>query len=338
MLRDLLDIHGVSGFESAVGDYVLSSLQEAGLESRTDPLGNVWTSLGNARPRLVLLAHLDEIGFVTTKLRPDGHIWARALGNWDPVVSSGVPVEIKTPGAILTGVSTTELSESGSRDSNSNEWLCVDVGTRSEAGTRALGLDVLQPLRLARSGLTAMGDLMMSRALDNRLGSYALLRLAHELAEESFDEGEVILAWTSQEEIGFRGTKALAAQLRQTGTVDGAISIDGYPAKREPGLQAKEKGAQPGAGPVLRGADLEGVATRSLCNYVMTAAGSAGVPIQHVYADGNNQASVFASTAWCAIDYAMTYMHSNAESVHSADFEAMYKLIKQIVLNVGTLS
>jgi putative aminopeptidase FrvX len=214
----------------------------------------------------------------------------------------------------------------------------VDVGTQSEAESRALGLDVLQPLRLARPSLTAMGDLMISRALDNRLGSYALLRLARQLANERFDEGEVILAWTSQEEIGFRGTKALARQLRKTGGLDAAISIDAYPVKREPGLRFQERGAQPGAGPVIRGADLEGVAARQLCEYVISAAGRAGVPVQHVYADGNNQASVFTSTPWCAIDYPMTYMHSNAESVHRADLDAMHKLVTQIVLDVGTLT
>lgn len=323
-LADLLAVPAVSGYEVPLADLVCEQIEGFGLHARRDSMDNVWTVIGSGRPRVVIFAHLDEIGFVITRLEDCGLIRARALGSWDPYVSQGVPVEIVTGNGVVAGVSVPTPPEAADPAS-----LTIDVAARSHRDLTDMGLEVLQPLTMTRVPPMCPGNLVVSRALDNRITCYLLLELARSLAPDAgAREGELVLAFTSQEEVGFRGTRGFAREFRSL-PIDACFSVDAYPAMREPGSAALG-GPVLGAGPILRRADLEGVGSQRIAHALKRVAHSLSIPIQEAHAQGHNQASVLADSPWCALDFAMASLHSAVEAIDQRDLEQMHNLLHGI--------
>jgi putative aminopeptidase FrvX len=272
--------------------------------------------------------HLDEIGFVTTHVRPDGIVVSRTLGHWDPYVFSGVPVQIITAGGPVDGVSVPlPVGDDGTADDL--QCLCIDTGVRTAEEAAKLGVRSLQQVIMRRQPPLRVGNLLAGRAMDNRIGCVLLLELAEHMISWSEFRQSVILAWTSQEEVGFRGTRAMARRWRKV-PVELCLAVDAYPALYPAGAGARSGSPHPGCGPVLRRADREGVGSEVVVELVTGLARDTGIPLQEAYADGHNQASVFATLPWGALDFAMAYLHSGVESIDVRDYNWMLMLLQSI--------
>lgn len=330
-LHDLLQLPGVSGYERRVVEHVRARLPD-GIASTVDALDDLTATFGAGAPRVLLIVHTDEVGFVVSGVRPDGALYLTAVGHWDLASLGGTQVDVHTAGGVVPGVVITvpphlDRGLAGRGAWQEGDQIVVDVGADDASATSSLGVRVLDPVTLARRTAVLPGGTWVARGLDNRFGCALLLRLAHRLAASPPARGSVTLAWASQEEVGFRGPKALAHQQG----FDAVLAIDAYPADRRPGVRLAADAVRQGRGPVLRGVDLTGVGSTRFVAGLRRLAASEGLPVQPAYAQGHNQASVFLPTHAAALDLPIAYLHSGVESVHPADFAAAEALLWAVV-------
>jgi putative aminopeptidase FrvX len=330
-LLDLLAVPGVSGYEGPVVGLVRSRLP-AGCTPREDALLNLTVSFGRGSPHLLVIVHTDEVGFVVSGVRSDGAVYLTPVGTWDLAALGGSQVEIHTPAGAVPAVVITVPPHLDKGLAGAGAWIegqqiVVDVGADDAAATAALGIEVLQSATLARATAVLPGGYLVSRALDNRFGCHLLLGVARTLAATPPSRGTVTLAWSSQEEIGFRGPRALA----HDGRYDAVLAVDAYPADRRVHARLADDAVRLGRGPVVRGVDLTGVGSMPFAKGILRLARERRLPTQPAYAAGHNQASVFLPTAAAALDLPIGYLHSGAECLHADDLETISALLAAIV-------
>lgn len=340
-LYELLAIPGAPGSEEGVAGYLRERLEEHGLQAHRDAIGNLWTSVGSGSPRLLLLAHTDEVGFIVSAIDDLGRLGVWALGGWDARLLPGTPVRVYSHRGPVDGVIACEHSESERSTCRNGDSrgkpLWVDVGAQSRDEALAMGIELLQPILFQRQVEALASGLLTARALDNRAGCYLLLQVAVQLLETAPGPGSVTLSWTAQEEVGFRGPLALRRSLGFN--PDAVIAVDAFPCNRHPRAAVDRSMVQLGQGPVLRLADNAGIGSLQLAGTVRRAAHMLQVPLQEAFAHGNTQASVFPGSRAVALDFATAYIHSQAETVDARDLDGLGRLLVHVAgIRAGELA
>lgn len=330
-LLTLLSLPGVSGYEELVTEFLAKQL-EGVLSVRRDAIGNLTGTFGSEGPSVLMIVHTDEIGFVVSGIRDDGALYLTPVGGWDLDALGGRQLDIhRRDGTAVPGVTITvpphlDRGLSGTGAWREGDQLVVDIGADDRDGVRALSVDVLDPVTLARDHAVLANGRIIARGLDNRFGCYLLLELARTLAQAPPQNARITLAWASQEEVGFRGPQALARRE----SFDAVIAIDAYPAHRRPGAALATDAVRLGQGPVVRGADLTGVGSTRFRDGIVELAALHGVGVQPAYAKGHNQASVFPTAAAIAIDLPVANLHSAVESIHPSDLQGAAVLLEAV--------
>lgn len=235
LIESLSNAFGVSGFEHEVAQ-VATDYAKDFAEVKRDKMNNLFLTYKNSeeKPLKVLLdAHLDEVGFIVQAIRPNGMLDFLPVGGW---VVNNVPahtVVIKTEeGQKIKGITASTpphfMSEAEKGKALDFDALVIDVGTSSKEETEALGIKIGDPI-VPDVTFEALqdGELLLGKAFDNRIGSAALLDTMQEFSKEiSEHQVNVVGALTAQEEIGIRGAKVVANQT----DADLAIVFEGCPA------------------------------------------------------------------------------------------------------------
>jgi putative aminopeptidase FrvX len=262
LLRELLIARGPSGYEAApaaVWREAAGKFAQVSTDVVGTPLALVAPRRGSQKDarRLLVMGHIDEIGLIVTHIDDDGYLWFREVGGWDAQILVGQRVVLDTregtvPGIIgkkpihlLRGDERKKVAEV--RD------LHIDIGARDGEGAR----------KLVRIGDVAVIDAepvelpngrLVSRALDNRLGSFVALEAARLVAQAGGARWETAAVAAVQEETVFGGSRTSAFSLQP----DAAIVVDVTHATDAPGIDVKEAGKHDlGSGPVIsRGSTL----------------------------------------------------------------------------------
>src|SRR5215212_3419160 len=258
-LLKLLAAAGPSGYEQAPAA-VFREAAGAFAEVRYDAVGSTVARVpGTAAGRSVaIVGHIDEIGLIVHHIDDDGFLWFTAVGGWDPVILVGQRVELDTRGGKVPGVVGKKpihllKTQEDRKQPPELKQLHIDIGAKDgdDARSRVRIGDVAviagEPQELPNGRL-------VSRALDNRIGTFVALETARLVAEAGGAPGDVYGAAVTQEEITFAGARTTAFSLRP----DVAIAVDVTFATDAPGIEEKELGRHHlGSGPVLmRGSTL----------------------------------------------------------------------------------
>lgn len=237
LFTELLSVPSPSGREEGVAQIVRARLDEWGVAHETDPAGNVLVRLPGQRadsPLCCLAAHMDEIGFVVTRIEEDGTLRVDRSGGLYPWKLGEGPVEILGDGAEpITGVLAMGSTHTASAGSSAVTWNDVRVITGlspqqlADAGIRPGATGV--PAR-AVCGPVFFGDdadpLVGAWTFDDRMGVVALLRLLETLQrEEKTPVYPTLIAFTVHEEGGGHGAKVVAHREQP----DIFVAIDGCP-------------------------------------------------------------------------------------------------------------
>ncbi len=239
LFRSLLSVPAPSGFELEMARLVRAHVQEAGFAPMTDAAGNVFVSIPGRRadaPMVCLAAHMDEIGFVVTRVEMDGTLRVNRSGGLYPWKHGEGPVEIIGDHAVVTGV----LSMGSTHTAPSSqpiEWDRVRILTGLTATQlAAAGVRPGSAGTAARSvcGPVVFGDpadpLVGAWTFDDRMGVVALLRLLKHIAQDAIQPHQpLLIAFTVGEEVGGFGAKAIAQRERPTVF----IAVDGCPTPPE---------------------------------------------------------------------------------------------------------
>ena len=342
LLLDLLAARGPSGYESAPAD-VWSEAAGAFAEVSTDvvgtPLALVAAKHGfeSAARRLLVMGHIDEIGLIVTHIDDSGYLWFRAVGGWDAQILVGQRLTIDTREGPVTGVVGKKpihlLRDEEAKKVAEIREMHIDIGARDgeEARGRVRIGDVAvidaQPAELPNGRL-------VSRALDNRLGSYVALQAARIVAEAGGAEWEIAAVAVAQEETTFGGSRTSAFALAP----DAAIVVDVTHATDAPGIEVKESGKHElGSGPVLaRGSTLNQRLFELL--YEAAEAESIAVTLEATSrATGTDADAVHLSRGGvptALVSIPIRYMHSPVELVQLDDVEACARVIAAAALRL----
>ena len=333
----LVDLPGAPGHEDAVARYVSDALAPFG-EVSVDVHGSVVAALGadEAAPRLVLVAHMDEVALVVRAVEPDGFLRVAPLGSLHPACATGRVVRV---GTVLGVVGIRAGHYRARRDAPPDHHdLYVDVGASDAEEVARAGIVVGTPVTLAEP-LQRFGRdsaWWVGHALDNRVGVALLLTLVERLA------GEVLpwrwyAAFSVQEENGLRGASRMVAACAP----DVAIAVDTIVSGDTPDLEAaQDTPFRVGHGPVLPvatgTAGTGHVVPRRLLEHLEAVAASAAVTVQRaVMTHGDNDATALTWSTPGALAASIAvprrYAHSAVETLHAGDVAAAYAWLEAIV-------
>ncbi len=330
VLKEIVLARGVSGWEDEIRNLIVSKIGDLGSVS-VDEHGNVILDLtgDNGRPTLMIAAHMDELGLLTTIVYEDGLVGFRKIGGIDDRILPSRHVEIlgeKGPVPGVIGFVSPHLDLE--KDKNTvTPWhkLRIDVGAENRGEALEMGVRPGQPVAFKKHfTLLAGGKMVASRGLDDRAGVYVVLELAKRLAGGNLPY-HVVLAWTVREEIGLWGAFALAAKYRPSAVV----AVDTIACCR-PEITGEMK---PGSGPVLRIMDNLYIASRIVADAILAAAEKSGVGIQIATGGGSTDASAFQrlGVASAAIGIPLKYTHTLVETVHLNDISDAVSLLEELV-------
>lgn len=235
LIEELSNAFGVSGFENEVADLVTENAQEFS-EVHRDKMGNVYLTYPkqeNKQLKVLLDAHMDEVGFIVQAIRPNGMIEFLPVGGW---VVHNVPahtVIIQTENnQKIKGITASTpphfMSEAEKKAPLEFDNLVIDVGTSSLEETEALGIKIGDPIVPDVTFETLHnGEMLLGKAFDCRIGVAALLETMRDFASEAPSaDVQVTGALSTQEEVGIRGAQVVANKVE----ADLAIVFEGCPA------------------------------------------------------------------------------------------------------------
>jgi len=273
LLERLCNAVAVSGDEAEVRAIVLEEIRPHTEDIKTDALGNVLAirhGQGRRRLRVMLAAHMDEVGFMVTAHEGKGLFRFETIGSIDVRQLVGKRVWVgreHVPGVIGARPIHLTTSEESVREIPL-EALRIDIGMENEIvnpGTRAA----------FATRFTRLGPSLRAKALDDRLGIATLV----ELVRHAPPNIDLLAAFTTQEEIGHRGAKVAAFTLEP----DLAIVIDSTPAYDLPSHDGSENtgyNTRLGKGPALYIADGGTLSDPRLVHFLMETAGMNEIPFQ----------------------------------------------------------
>lgn len=283
LLERLSNACAVSGNEGEVRKIVLEEIRPLTDEVKVDALGNVLAvrhGQAEKRLRVMLAAHMDEVGFMLMNSEEEGFFRFEVVGGIDLRQVAGKAVWVGSehiPGVI--GAKPIHLTTSEElRQPFSLETLRIDVGAEQASKVKP-GDWATFATRFQRVGPSLMG-----KALDDRFGVATLI----ELLRHAPPNIDLLAAFTVQEEVGLRGAKVAAYAFQP----DLAIVLDCTPAYDLPGWQSgslyegepQEENfrynTRLGAGPAIYVADRATLSDPRLVSYLIATAEAAGIPYQ----------------------------------------------------------
>ena len=221
-LAALSRIPAVSGYEQALAAAIQRDLAGMGLHPRTDNFHDVWVTAGSGSPHRLIVAAIDQPGYVVSGITPQGYLRVERLPQRPPnavfdTLRFAQPVWVQTPNGLLNGSFaglSIHLSPGRLNPPTMThiDELYLDIGARSPDVVRAAGADILDPVSLAQPPITVGADDEAGAGAGDRFGWEALLEAARNL-DRSRASGTTTIAFVTQQWLGGRGLIRLVSEL-----------------------------------------------------------------------------------------------------------------------------
>lgn len=332
LVKELSLLHGVSGREKPVRQYLISHLP-SDVTYFVDALGNLICHKegtdGNGKNKIMLCAHMDEVGLIITYITDEGYLKFDAVGGVDPAILIGRRVKLESG---LTGVISLKHIHLCSKEEQQKipemRDLQIDIGAHSKEEAEAF----VEPGSYAcfASSFLSFGDqdhYWKGKALDDRVGCAILLELLNQKQQYSFDA-----VFSVQEEVGSRGAGSAAFRLQP----DVALILETTTAGDLPGVENEKRACLLGSGPVVPFMDRGTVYDTGLYKCAFQVAEAEGLPCQTktVIAGGNDSSSVQAAGAGArvlALSVPTRYLHSPVCVMDQRDVQATANLVSALL-------
>lgn len=321
-----------TGFESSGQKLWLDYIKPYIDDYWVDTYGSVVGIINpQARYKVVIEAHADEISWFVHYITKDGFIYVRRNGGSDHMIAPSKRVNIHTDKGLVKAVfgwPAIHTRSAGKEETPSLDNIFLDCGCKNQEEVEKLGVHVGAVVTFEDEFMTLNNDFFVGRALDNRMGGFMIAEVAR-LLHESGDKLPFGLYITNsvQEEIGLRGAQMIAERIQP----DVAIVTDVTHDTQTPMINKIKQGDTAcGKGPVLT----YGPAVQNnLLRLVIEAAEKASIPFQRAAASRSTgtDTDAFAysnmGVASALISLPLRYMHTTVETVHKDDVENVIRLI-----------
>ena len=281
LLKELTESDGVAGYEGETRRVIRKYFEPLG-EILEDKLGSLICRKKSLvqEPKVILVGHMDEIGFMVKLITKEGFVRFTPLGGWWDQVLLGHRVRIKTNKGSIVGVIGAKpphlLSEEERKKVSEKKDMYIDIGAASQQEVEAAGVRVGDPI-VPVSEFTVLPDTKsyMAKALDDRVGCALVITVLQRLTEKEHPNAVFGVA-TVQEEIGGRGATTSVEVINP----DVAIILETDIAGDVPGIKPEESAVKLGGGPTLLAYDARMIPNLKLRDMVIDTAKELNVPLQ----------------------------------------------------------
>ncbi|NUP90090.1 MAG: M42 family metallopeptidase [Candidatus Sumerlaeia bacterium] len=339
-LQRLLTTPSPSGFERAGQRVWLDYAKRWADETHTDTYGTAVAAIQpGASPRVAIVGHADEIGLMVRHVDKRGFLYVAPIGGVDPAVLPGKRLTIHTargPVRGVTGATAIHLSDrDGDPKPRKLHEIFVDIGADSEkAALRRVQIG--DPITFVDDFEVLDGDTAVSRALDNRIGTWVAAETLRLIRESKRRLRCAVFGVSAvQEEIGLRGSHMITVTLRP----DVALVVDVGHATDSPGIDHRRHGlTKLGRGPIL---SIGGGALPEVTAHLEKVAKAQRIPLQRRATPGASSTdmdSVFkvsGGVASALVSLPIRYMHTTVEMTSLRDLERIAQLFAAFCLSLG---
>jgi len=338
LLKKLTEANGVSGYEGEIRKIMAKELRGSVDKLGYDRLGSVYgVKRGDAEsPRVMLISHLDEIGFMVKEITPEGYLKFLPLGGWWGHVALGQRMRIITSKGTIIGVTGSRpphlLPPKDREKVLDIADMFIDVGVQEKYDvTKRLGIRPGDPI-VPDSNFTIMGNkkMYMSKAFDNRMACAAVVEVAQKLKKARHPNTFLPCA-SVQEEVGLRGAQTLAHVTEPDICIvcDTGIAQDVPP-------NDYNKVEKIGAGPAILLFDGSMIPNIKLRDFVIETAEKRKIPY-HVTVmikggtDGGRVHVNRGGVPSIVIGTPVRYIHSHNSILNRVDYDNTVKLITEVI-------
>ncbi len=333
LLKKLCDIPAIPGDEGAVRDFAVSELAKYAKDISVDTMGNVIAHIGGKGGKLVVDAHMDEVGFMVSHIDEKGFVRVHALGGMDAKVFYGqrlVVHGLKTLYAVVAAIPPHVSKAGGASGVPEIEDCVLDLGLSADKVRKYVKVGDAVTFD---TELRETEDAVISRAIDDRVGIFVILEM---LAAKPKPSCDLFVTLTVQEEPGLRGARLITPALEP----DFVLVLEGTVTMDLPGIPAHKTLANVGKGPEIRLSDRYLVADREFSFFIKSVADKKKIPSQiTVKKAGGTNATAMQVTGRgskaAVVSVPTRYLHSPSSVAYKSDIEATIKLVKGVVDGMG---
>lgn len=321
LIKRLTGCFGVSGNEEGIRETIINEIKGDIQQIRVDTLGNLIATKPGSGKKIMVAAHMDEIGVMATYIDEKGFIRFSNVGGVSAFISVGQKVKFKngTLGAVfyedkLEDMKSLKLSK-----------MYIDIGAKDKK-------EAEKSVRIGDvacfvGDTVSQGNMVFSKAIDNRSGCAVLVKAIKQLPKT---DNEIYFVFTVQEEIGLRGAKTAAYQLKP----DIAIALDVTATGDTPEAQLME--VKCGYGPAIKIKDRSIICHPEIKKLLEESAKSINIPYQFEVLEfgGSDPGAIHISAGGVpsgAISIPCRYVHSPVEAASLEDIENAVKLLIEAI-------
>lgn len=344
LLAELTNANGAPGFEGPVRDILRREWRGILQDLRTDQLGNLLGRLPGRsdRPRVLLMAHMDEVGFLVRYIDEDGFVYMNRVGGYIDQSVLTQRFTISTPrGPVVgyTGMKSGHIVSSEERNTLVRlEDMFLDIGARSrEEAMDVFGVRPGLPVtyRTEFEVLNAT-DRYLAKAWDDRVG-LAVITEALQRLQDGSHPNTVEVAATVQEEIGLRGAAVVSESTDPDIVINLEIGVAGdFPLLTSPKLSQEALGE----GPAVFVFDGSMIPNNTYVEWIVALARAEGIPIQFESVSGYGEDAAMVQKSGRGVPAVnlgvpTRYAHSQSGVIDRDDFDNTVRLVVAMIRSLS---
>ena len=327
LLKRLCETPGVPGHEERVRALIEAEVKDLFDHVETDPMGSLLCrrdATSDDAPKVMLLCHMDEIGFLVSHVTDKGFAYVQPVGGFDPrnlfsrrvivCTEDGDLPGVMNPGGKPIHISTPEERKKVPELAD----FFVDLGLGKATADKVRVGDMV----VIDAPFAEMGKKVVSKALDNRIACWLGIEAIRALGDKGRG-AEIHVAFTTQEEVGLRGARTAAYRVRP----DIGIGVDTTLACDTPGVPEQDRTTRQGKGFGLHVRDSSFIADKGLVAEIEKLAKDNDIPYQRTMLRAGGQDGAAAQQAAAGaravgIVVGTRYIHTTCEMIEKSDLEA----------------
>lgn len=331
LLKEICEVAGVPGFEQRIRQLVLREVEKLADEVTIDNMGNVTAfKKGKKNKKVMIAAHMDEIGFIVTHIDDKGFVRFIPLGGFDPKTLTAQRVIVHGKKDIMGVMGSKPIHvmsvEERAKLVKMEEYF-IDLGMKKEEVEKYISVG--DPITRDRE-LIEMGTCVNCKSLDNRVSVFILIETLKRLKKTPYD---VYAVFTVQEEVGIRGANVSALKIQP----DFGFGLDTTIAYDVPGARDHEMVTKLGDGAAIKIMDSSTICDYRMVGYMKETAKKHKIKWQPeiLPAGGTDTAGIQRMTAGGSIAGAVSiptrHIHQVVEMCDKEDIEAAIALLTNCI-------
>lgn len=337
LLSEICEVPGAPGHEQKIRELVVREIKPLVDEMRIDNMGNVVAiKKGKQRKKVMIAAHMDEIGFMVTHIDDNGFIYFHTLGGFDPKTLTAQRVIIHGKKNVIGVMGSKPIHLMSVADRAKVPTIkdyFIDTGRPKKELDKLISVgDTITRERK----MIEMGDCLNCKSLDNRISVFILIEMFREMKKKP--PYDVCGVFTVQEEIGIRGANVSSMEINP----DFGFGLDTTIAWDTPGSTKQEQVSSLGEGACIKVMDSSTVCDYRMVQYMKEIAKKKKIKTQLeiLPAGGTDTAGVQRMNPGGSIAGAVSiptrHIHQVIEMVHKKDVRAAIELLRASVENLDT--